>query len=94
MANPYCFCMGGGLALYVPYCVRFGSDFSAQELGLQPTPSSLRGGNRSPCRDRLFTDIFPNRTEFPKTLVFAKNESHAEDITVADQDHYRRLVQH
>ena len=31
-------------------------------------------------RDRLFTDIFPGRTEVPKTLVFAKDDSHAEDI--------------
>jgi type I restriction enzyme R subunit len=31
-------------------------------------------------RDRLFTDIFPERTEVPKTLVFAKDDSHAEDI--------------
>ena len=31
-------------------------------------------------RDALFTDIFPGRTEVPKTLVFAKDDSHAEDI--------------
>src|SRR5206468_1667891 len=31
-------------------------------------------------RDRLFTDIFPGRTEVPKTLVFAKDDSHAEDV--------------
>jgi type I restriction enzyme R subunit len=31
-------------------------------------------------RDRLFTEIFPGRTEIPKTLVFAKDDSHAEDI--------------
>ncbi|MBI5482174.1 MAG: DEAD/DEAH box helicase family protein [Deltaproteobacteria bacterium] len=31
-------------------------------------------------RDRLFKDIFPGRTEVPKTLVFAKDDSHAEDI--------------
>jgi type I restriction enzyme R subunit len=31
--------------------------------------------------DRLFTEIFPGRTEVPKTLVFAKDDSHAEDIT-------------
>ncbi|MBU4216250.1 MAG: DEAD/DEAH box helicase family protein [Actinobacteria bacterium] len=31
-------------------------------------------------RDKLFTDIFPGRTEVPKTLVFAKDDSHAEDI--------------
>ncbi|MCX5998316.1 MAG: DEAD/DEAH box helicase family protein, partial [Chloroflexi bacterium] len=31
-------------------------------------------------RDRLFTEIFPGRTEVPKTLIFAKDDSHAEDI--------------
>ena len=31
-------------------------------------------------RDRLFSEIFPGRTEVPKTLVFAKQDSHADDI--------------
>jgi type I restriction enzyme R subunit len=31
-------------------------------------------------RDKLFTDIFPGRREVPKTLIFAKDDSHAEDI--------------
>ena len=31
-------------------------------------------------RERLFTEIFPGRIEAPKTLIFAKNDSHAEDI--------------
>lgn len=31
-------------------------------------------------RDRLFTEIFPGRSEVPKTLIFAKDDSHAEDI--------------
>jgi type I restriction enzyme R subunit len=31
-------------------------------------------------RDRLFSEIFPGRTEVPKTLIFAKEDSHAEDI--------------
>jgi len=31
-------------------------------------------------RDRL-PEIFPGRTEVPKTLIFAKDDSHAEDIT-------------
>ncbi len=31
-------------------------------------------------RDQLFTEIFPGREEVPKTLVFAKNDSHADDI--------------
>ncbi len=31
-------------------------------------------------RDRLFVDIFPGRTEVPKTLIFAKTDAHADDI--------------
>jgi type I restriction enzyme R subunit len=31
-------------------------------------------------RDRLFVDIFPGRTTAPKTLIFAKDDSHADDI--------------
>src|SRR6266511_289538 len=31
-------------------------------------------------RDKLFSDIFPGRTHVPKTLIFAKDDSHAEDI--------------
>src|SRR6266581_2992030 len=31
-------------------------------------------------KEKLFTDIFPGRTWVPKTLIFAKDDSHAEDI--------------
>src|SRR5262249_24031656 len=31
-------------------------------------------------RDKLFTEIFKGRKEVPKTLIFAKDDSHAEDI--------------
>lgn len=31
-------------------------------------------------RERLFTEIFPGRREVPKTLIFAKDDSHADDI--------------
>jgi len=31
-------------------------------------------------RERLFTEIFPGRSEVPKTLIFAKDDSHADDI--------------
>lgn len=31
-------------------------------------------------KDKLFTDIFPGRWEVPKTLIFAKDDNHAEDI--------------
>ena len=41
-------------------------------------------------RDRLFTDIFPGRTEVPKTLVFAKDDSHAEDVVEIVRDEFGR----
>jgi type I restriction enzyme R subunit len=31
-------------------------------------------------RDKVTTEIFPGRTHVPKTLIFAKRDSHAEDI--------------
>ena len=31
-------------------------------------------------RDKLFTEIFPTRRDVPKTIIFAKDDSHADDI--------------
>lgn len=31
-------------------------------------------------KEALFTELFPNRKEVPKTLIFAKTDSHADDI--------------
>ncbi|MEJ7783721.1 MAG: type I restriction-modification enzyme R subunit C-terminal domain-containing protein [Solirubrobacteraceae bacterium] len=31
-------------------------------------------------KERLFSDIFPGRTVVPKTIVFCKNDQHAEDV--------------
>ena len=31
-------------------------------------------------RERLFTEIFPARQDVPKTIIFAKDDSHADDI--------------
>ena len=31
-------------------------------------------------RDRLFREIFPGRQDVPKTIIFAKDDSHADDI--------------
>jgi type I restriction enzyme, R subunit len=41
-------------------------------------------------RDRLPTDIFPGRKEVPKTLIFAKDDSHAEDIVEIVRDEFGR----
>ena len=34
----------------------------------------------STFRDRLFTELFPGRKTVPKTLIFAKDDSHADDV--------------
>mgnify|MGYP003818599967 CR=1 FL=1 len=41
-------------------------------------------------KERLFTEIFPNRTEVPKTLIFAKDDSHAEDIVKIVREEFGR----
>ena len=41
-------------------------------------------------RDRLFTEIYPGRSEVPKTLVFAKDDSHAEDIVRIVREEFGR----
>ncbi len=41
-------------------------------------------------RDKLPTEIFPGRREVPKTLVFAKDDSHAEDIVEVIRDEFGR----
>ena len=58
-----------------------------QDLAYEPNeldravvaPDQIRTVIRT-FRDRLFTDIFPGRTTVPKTLIFAKDDSHADDI--------------
>lgn len=42
-------------------------------------PSQIRHIIRS-FKNAVFTEIFPDRKELPKTLVFAKTDSHADDI--------------
>jgi len=41
-------------------------------------------------REKLFTEIFPGRKEVPKTLIFAKNDSHAEDIVNIAREEFER----
>ena len=42
-------------------------------------PSQIRTVIRA-FKDSLFTQLFPRRKEVPKTLIFAKTDSHADDI--------------
>lgn len=41
-------------------------------------------------RDRLPVDLFPGRAEVPKTLIFAKDDSHAEDIVEIAREVFAR----
>ena len=41
-------------------------------------------------RDRLFTEIFPGRAEVPKTIIFAKDDSHADDIVRIVREEFGR----
>jgi len=59
------------------------------EQDLDYKPSDLDRGVVNPnqirlvletFRDRLFTEIFPGRSTVPKTLIFAKNDAHADDV--------------
>jgi len=58
-----------------------------EDLDYKPTqldrdivnPSQIRTVIRT-FKDNLFTKLFPRRSEVPKTLIFAKTDSHADDI--------------
>jgi len=55
-------------------------DYSQSQLDRDiVNPSQIRTVIRS-FKDNLFTNLFPNRKEVPKTLIFAKTDSHADDI--------------
>jgi type I restriction enzyme R subunit len=41
-------------------------------------------------RDRVLKETFPDRTEVPKTLIFAKDDSHAEDIVRIVREEFGR----
>lgn len=61
---------------------QFDEDFTYQSNQLDRdvvAPDQIRTVVRT-FKERLFTEIFPGRKEVPKTLIFAKDDSHAEDI--------------
>jgi len=41
-------------------------------------------------KNKLFTEIFPGRTEVPKTLIYAKDDSHAEDIVKIVREEFNK----
>ena len=50
-------------------------------------PSQIRTVVRS-FRENLYTTLFPRRKEVPKTLIFAKTDSHADDIIQIVRDEF------
>jgi type I restriction enzyme R subunit len=55
-------------------------DYTAGELDRSVTSKAQIRLVLETFRDRLFTEIFPNRSVVPKTLIFAKDDNHAEEI--------------
>ena len=54
--------------------------YTAQELDRSVVvPSQIRTVLQA-YKDALFTELFPGRTLVPKTLIFCKDDSHAEDV--------------
>jgi type I restriction enzyme R subunit len=54
--------------------------YTAQELDRSVVAPNQIRTVLAAYRDTLFTDLFPGRTEVPKTLIFAKDDHHAEEI--------------
>ncbi len=54
--------------------------YSATELDRAVTSKAQIRLVLETFRDRLFTEIFPGRSTVPKTLIFAKDDNHAEEI--------------
>jgi type I restriction enzyme R subunit len=63
-------------------------DADALDRAVQ-TPDQIRTIVRT-FRDRLPTKIFPGRSEVPKTLVFAKDDNHAEKIVEILREEFGR----
>jgi type I restriction enzyme R subunit len=41
-------------------------------------------------KEKLFTEIFPGRTHVPKTLIYAKDDSHADDIVQVIREEFAK----
>ncbi|WP_375502141.1 DEAD/DEAH box helicase family protein [uncultured Jatrophihabitans sp.] len=55
-------------------------DYTARQLDRAVTATDQIRTVLETFRDRLFTEIFPGRSVVPKTLIFAKDDAHAEEI--------------
>ncbi len=65
-------------------------EYSARQLDRNVVaPDQIRTVIRT-FKEKLFTEIFPGRKEVPKTLIFAKDDSHAEDIVHIVREEFGR----
>jgi type I restriction enzyme R subunit len=55
-------------------------DYTSTQLDRDVTATDQIRTVLEAFRDRLFTEIFPGRSTVPKTLIFAKDDNHAEEI--------------
>ena len=55
-------------------------EYTSKQLDRAVTAQSQIRTVLETFRDRLFTEIFPGRSTVPKTLIFAKDDAHAEEI--------------
>lgn len=63
-------------------------DYKAPQLDKDiVNPSQIRTVIRT-FKENLFTTLFPRRNEVPKTLIFAKTDSHADDIIQIVRDEF------
>lgn len=63
-------------------------EYAADQLDRDTVaPDQIRTVIRT-LRKKLFADLFPGRKEVPKTLIFAKDDSHAEDIVAIVREEF------
>ena len=64
--------------------------YTAQELDRSVVvPNQIRAVLEA-YRDSLFTELFPGRGEVPKTLIFCKDDHHAEEVVGIDREVFGR----
>lgn len=65
-------------------------EYAPEELDRSvQTPDQIRTIGRT-LRDRWRSDLFPQREALPKTLVFAKDDNHAEEIVRIPREEWGR----
>ena len=55
-------------------------EYKATQLGREVTSKAQIRLILETFRDKLFTEIFPGRSVVPKTLIFTKDDNHAEEV--------------